>query len=571
LSVHRWIGGRRSRSGLSVAVAALALFLALGAPVFGAVGPTKLESPLVTPTSGTSATVIHFEITYRNVKGTPPVYVRVAVGGGTFPMHSDGTTDWKAGVRYSVDTTLPAGTNPVRFEALDSEKFPDLLDYGSVTIDPAPSSAPTPTPTPRPSATPTSTPTAAPTATPTPTPRPSAPTPTPSQGATTSPSPTAPTGAGATASPTASASPGTTGGPTSSGDPGVSGGGLTGDGTGTTGGSTGGGASASSTGGSTGLPGADSDSASYRTETGPAPSWTTTVDGTFIGTGGTGAGGSAGGGVPGSTTAAGGGASGSSGSGSPDGSAGSGGVDSAGAAGPGAFDGVGPFSLWSRDLGSTRNGLVAFDQAMTAAAFSRGADLLGLGDGESAVLATFVWSTAAVAAWMAFLVFGKRRRDEEPPAPDAVLRAAAGRGLASAPVATDIIDDPELLMPRWRRPSLLQARKTDPSRDRLEERSNLTFAAAPSAAADGAERRRIRYAVVQLLDQPDEVMGVSIGELTKDDEVVLLEQSGLYWFVQSPDGQQGWLHRMTLAQAVTPVSRTHDDPGRGILAVRPAS
>ena len=65
------------------------------------------------------------------------------------------------------------------------------------------------------------------------------------------------------------------------------------------------------------------------------------------------------------------------------------------------------------------------------------------------------------------MLFNKRRRDGEPPAPDGVLQAAAATGigmgmvLAPAPVAPP---DPEAGMPRWRRPSLLEARKTDPIR-----------------------------------------------------------------------------------------------------------
>ena len=88
---------------------------------------------------------------------------------------------------------------------------------------------------------------------------------------------------------------------------------------------------------------------------------------------------------------------------------------------------------------------------------------------------------------MAFGVFGRRRRDGEPPAPDEVLAAEAALGIsvamagltsdrpgphqnagagrpadAVAVAAIAAPTDAEAAMPRWRRPSLLEARKADP-------------------------------------------------------------------------------------------------------------
>ena len=63
------------------------------------------------------------------------------------------------------------------------------------------------------------------------------------------------------------------------------------------------------------------------------------------------------------------------------------------------------------------------------------------------------------------------------------------------------------------------------------------------------ERRRIRYRLVGLLDQPDDVRGIEIGTLDEGDEVVLLERRGTYWRVLCPDGREGWLHKMVLAAA----------------------
>ena len=117
---------------------------------------------------------------------------------------------------------------------------------------------------------------------------------------------------------------------------------------------------------------------------------------------------------------------------------------------------------------------------------------LGGGGGLLAALArvmpTIVVTTGGVTMAMAFLAFGKRRRDEEPTASDAVLGAAAARGtglvansglgardgrrghgrrhgrgqaaVAVAPVPGDL----DAHLPRWRRPSLMEARKADPLR-----------------------------------------------------------------------------------------------------------
>jgi hypothetical protein len=60
----------------------------------------------------------------------------------------------------------------------------------------------------------------------------------------------------------------------------------------------------------------------------------------------------------------------------------------------------------------------------------------------------------------------------------------------------------------------------------------------------------IRYTLVRLLDQPDELRGAEIGFLDSGDEVQLLEKRGVYWLVLTPDGRQGWIHKMTLGDVV---------------------
>jgi hypothetical protein len=180
-----------------------------------------------------------------------------------------------------------------------------------------------------------------------------------------------------------------------------------------------------------------------------------------------------------------------------------------------------------------------------------------------------VATSTATTLTLAFLVFGKRRRDEEPPASDADLARAAASPYTFV-TASDLVTpqtvpaanlpalpafDPgtggtDVDLPRWRRPSLMAARKSDPVRDGAIA-SRLTFENAPTTAGvDGTERRRIRYRIVRLLDRPDELLGVEVGSLDEGDEVAILEQQGTYRRVLTPDGRQGWLHRMTLGDIV---------------------
>lgn len=111
-----------------------------------------------------------------------------------------------------------------------------------------------------------------------------------------------------------------------------------------------------------------------------------------------------------------------------------------------------------------------------------------------------------------------------------------------AAMAPEQAVDPESLMPRWRRPSLLAARKADPTRLARVERPALRF---PSDS-DSTQRRIVRYAMVALLDRPDEVMGRQLGDLMAGDEVEVLEAGGPFWQVVCPDGVTGWVHRTTL-------------------------
>jgi hypothetical protein len=189
------------------------------------------------------------------------------------------------------------------------------------------------------------------------------------------------------------------------------------------------------------------------------------------------------------------------------------------------------------------------------------------------LLPSIVFTAGTMAILTAFLFFGKRRRDGEPPEPDEVLSAAAARGTGQPATATLVPDRPpvqagvpedEIGMPRWRRPSLLEARKTDPTRSAAAVVAPLTFARGAVGPVEGHERRLIRYHVVRLLDAPDELRGEEIGIVARDDEVQLLERSGTYWRVLCPDGRQGWIHKMTLGDVVAEAGSARDAWGNPV-------
>jgi hypothetical protein len=203
-------------------------------------------------------------------------------------------------------------------------------------------------------------------------------------------------------------------------------------------------------------------------------------------------------------------------------------------------------------------------------------EALGLGKTPPILplIPTLIGTSGGVTMALAFAIFGKKRRDEEQPAPDEVLRAQASRGIGVASsgslvgggaakpgqlvldvvrnAAVPAVADAESTMPRWRRPSLLEARKADPNRTVVVPH-NLSFSDSRVEPAAGYERRTIRYRVVRLLDAPDELLSAEIGQLDQGDEVQLLERSGAYWLVLCPDGRQGWLHKMTLGDVVNAV------------------
>jgi hypothetical protein len=499
-------------------VGGLLLALTLVLPALAAMGPTKLETASVGPRAGTTETTISFQVTYRSVRGLEPAYVRVRVGATTYGMTGNGT-DWRAGVVFTFATRLPIGTYDVLFEAKDAEKFVDELGAGTVEIA-APPPPPTPSPTHRPE----------------------------------EPAPTAPPSPAITPAP--SEPPGDEADPyvirphDPEFDPGYP--------EGTTG---------SAGAGSTGT-----------SDTARGDAWWS-EDGTSGG--GTDRGGTDRGGSDGRDDAIGAGTTtGGTGSGSgPNGDS-----NGAGTGGPGTGDhrgGSGAPGGDPSDATFSTPALAALARhdpfgrpnAWLGAPLASALESLGVDAGRPTFVVGLVGSTAGVAVWMAFALFGKRRRDEQPPASDDILSAVARQSAPIAPVAAMVPPtDPELLMPRWRRPSLLEARKTDPTRTPAAARPRLTFGAQPVSAMSGAapgttyERRLIRYAVAPILDRPDELYGNRLGDLTTGDEVQLIERSGAYWMVLCPDGQQGWLHRMTLGDTVATRSGAFEvEPGDGQL------
>ena len=88
----------------------------------------------------------------------------------------------------------------------------------------------------------------------------------------------------------------------------------------------------------------------------------------------------------------------------------------------------------------------------------------------------------------------------------------------------------------------------------------MSFESAGVQPLDNYERRTIGYRVVRLLDSPDELRATEIGIVDQGDEVKLLERHGVYWLVLCPDGRQGWVHRMTLAEPVQPDIAPEPEP-----------
>ncbi len=477
--------------------AAILLALSTVAPAWAAWGPTRLSDVDVSPRSGTTSTTVTVRVEYRNHEGSPADWVRVLVAGASHAMSRVGDGSWKRGVAYRWSGTLPAGSHRVTVEAMGLDRSDDDITAGTVTI----AASPTPTPTPRPTPTQTPTPRAVPTATPRPTPRPTPkptpdPTPRPTPKPTPDPTPvaTARSVPRATPRPTPAATAKRPSTPTEAPDP-------TSAGTGSAAGP-----ASDPTAAPTDAPPSASPSDGSAS---PEPSDDVVA---FVPAGATSA---PGGGEPGSG---------------------------------------GNAPLVPRDGSGGGGGALA--------ALAAGVDLLTSGRPALplGVVTTLVTTSGVVGATLAFGLFGRRRREDDPP--DDVLAAAAASPLtvaataayvtsgpraagasavapsvtpptaathASVPAADEAVADgptkaaidavphpldAELSMPRWRRPSLLEARRADPVRD-APAVPRLTFDHGLVGPIDGRERRLIRYNLVRLLDIPDELRGTELASSTR--------------------------------------------------------
>jgi hypothetical protein len=487
------------------AVAAAALLLVAFASPISAAAPSKttLSNAVVSPRTGTTATTILISVVVQNADGARADVVTAMVGGAAHVMIRVPGGSWGKGVTFSWSGKLSSGTHAVVVTAQAKDHSEATLAAGSVSI----AADPTPQPTDGTKATPTPTPTptAAPRRTAAPTPKPTA---APQRTAAPTPTPTA--APQRTAAPTPEPTPPSTLlAVAATVIPPLTPPGVIAEAVEPT------------------MPVSTPDGATLgATPTGSAPPITATI---------------------------------------------------AGSSGPGGSTGNGSDAAVLP--GHTRTGRPG-PWGPVAGLFAL-AGLPGPSFPSFSLGPTLVTTSGAVAAAMAFGVFGRRRRDDDDDPSDELMAVAAARGLEVVPAALAgamtagrsidgfgsegdrDIEDMEALMPRWRRPSLLQARKADPIRDNTPA-PRLTFGQGLVGPLNGRERRVIRYRVVRLLDSPDELRGAEIGYLDQGDEVQLLEKYGAYWLILCPDGRQGWLHNMTLGEIVE-----EDGPVEGPVATMP--
>lgn len=116
-------------------------------------------------------------------------------------------------------------------------------------------------------------------------------------------------------------------------------------------------------------------------------------------------------------------------------------------------------------------------------------------------------------------------------------------GVESMAPQGDTEVDPEAGMPRWRRPSLLEARRSDPTRFSGTHRTPMRFG---ENVPSDLDVRVVRYAVVPVLDRADEVLGLRLSDLGSGDEVQVVGASGGFLEVLCPNGDTGYVHRTTL-------------------------
>lgn len=128
------------------------------------------------------------------------------------------------------------------------------------------------------------------------------------------------------------------------------------------------------------------------------------------------------------------------------------------------------------------------------------------------------------------------------PKPEPTARPSIGMAMDAMAPQVEAPRDLEANMPRWRRPSLLEARHADYRQS--APRRPMLF----GEGSGEVDVRVVRYAVVPVLDRPDEVLGLQISDLASGDEVQVLGTSSAFIEVLCPNGDRGWVHRTTLGQ-----------------------
>lgn len=502
--VHRPAVWRRARTWLSVVAGVTLIFAALAGPALAHAGSARLRDASVAPRMARPSTPIRFSIVYVDRSGEPPAHVRVLVDGHPFEMKATGarTADGR-GLRFTYARKLAPGRHRIAFLAVGADGSVAAARGGTVRI----------------------------------------------------------------------ARKSTGGGESSSG--GGSGGGSHGSGSTPAGGQPGSnpGDSAAGPGGGTGS-GPGGNGSAPGSGTGSAPGSDGASEGPPSGAAEDPTGASVEGGA-GDTTAP------SSDATEVAGADRHGLEDPAGDAPMGAVAAVDGEAIGDPDEPAAASPDPATAGAVLSSGDSgsggggspgdanpaspTGLEALGIGGGPlDQVLRAYpvmITTSGTAVAWAAFVIFGRRRRDGEPPAPDPVLAANAAAGPQPVPTADLVprpdhglpvppgVDPTEAGMPRWRRPSLILARKTDPLRT-ASTAVSLTFADGAIGLMEGKERRRIRYRLVRLMDVPDEVRATEIGILDQGDEIQIMETRGTYRLVVCPDGQQGWLHQMVIGDLV---------------------
>jgi SH3 domain-containing protein len=151
---------------------------------------------------------------------------------------------------------------------------------------------------------------------------------------------------------------------------------------------------------------------------------------------------------------------------------------------------------------------------------------------------TWLFTTAGGLLLFAFLM--RRQRYQPQPVPSDVAAGVGGSG--------DVDPAGEARMPRWRRPSVQAARSASRYGETIT-RPPLKF---PGPPATGVERAVVQYRFVRVADSPDNIRSMELGRLDRGDEVDVLERRSGFAHVQAPDGLDGWVPRMTLAQIESP-------------------